>query len=203
MRWFLLTGFWVVGCLLRVGASAESVTLTWIATGDDGGTGTAAEYDLRYSKAMIYEYRWNDAVRVTGVPRPKPAGSFESVTIYGLESDVPYFFALKVADEAHNWSRSSNVVRNAVCLVPCAGSRGNVDGDALDHVTVSDVSYLCNYLFGDPRGPEPPCPLEANVDGDSRGRVNVGDLNYLLEYLFGRPSGPPPPSCPQLTAGED
>ena len=35
----------------------------------------------------------------------------------------------------------------------------NADADAEEKVNVADVSYLLNYLFGIPTGPEPgPCP---------------------------------------------
>lgn len=39
----------------------DSVTLKWTAPGDDGNTGTATTYDIRYSKNPITEANWGDA----------------------------------------------------------------------------------------------------------------------------------------------
>ena len=78
----------------------------------------------------------------------------------------------------------------------CIGFRGNVNGDAEDKLNISDVTYLINYLFGIPNGPESPCPPEANVNGDPDGKINVSDVGYLTAYLFAIPPIPPPPPCP-------
>jgi hypothetical protein len=83
-----------------------------------------------------------------------------------------------------------------VCESCCYATRGNANGDVQDKVNVSDVTYLLDYLFGIPSGPEPPCPTEGNVNGDSQEKTNVSDVTYLLAYLFGIPAGPPPPACP-------
>ncbi len=74
----------------------------------------------------------------------------------------------------------------------CSGFRGNVDGDGVDQITVSDLSYLVDYLFK--AGPQPPCPEEGDVDGSEGGGPDVADLSYLVDYLFR--SGPQPPDCP-------
>ncbi|MBI5266380.1 MAG: fibronectin type III domain-containing protein [candidate division Zixibacteria bacterium] len=90
--------------------TSTSVTLTWTAKGDDGGTGTASQYDLRYSTAPITTSNWGTATVVTGLPAPKAAGSTETFTVNGLTSSTTYYFALKVADEVPNWSALSNVI---------------------------------------------------------------------------------------------
>ncbi len=70
----------------------------------------------------------------------------------------------------------------SVCL-----ERGDLDG--IPGVTVSDITYLVNYLF---KSGAPPTPLEA-ADVNCSDGVNVADLTYLVQYLFA--SGPPPCSC--------
>ena len=92
------------------GAEAASVTLRWTAPGDDGSVGTAAQYDVRYSTSAITANNWNSATQVTGEPAPKVAGSAESFTINSLTANTTYYFAVKTADEATNWSGLSNVV---------------------------------------------------------------------------------------------
>jgi len=84
-------------------------TLSWTATGDDGNSGTALSYDLRYSTSTITNSNF-DSAQKAGTPAPKPAGSTELVTVMGLNSQTTYYFALKVIDDAGNKSTLSNVV---------------------------------------------------------------------------------------------
>jgi Tol biopolymer transport system component len=92
------------------GVSLTSVTLTWTAPGDDGGTGTAAEYDLGFSEETITEENWADATRVQDLPAPRHPGEAESFTVTGLQFITTYFFALRSADESGHWSDLSNVL---------------------------------------------------------------------------------------------
>lgn len=87
-----------------------SVTLEWTATGDDGTSGTALEYDVRYSTNPITESNWESALLVFGEPDPQPSGSAEKFTVQGLASGTTYYFAIRVSDGL-NWSPLSNVVQ--------------------------------------------------------------------------------------------
>lgn len=91
-------------------AQAASVTLRWTAPGDDGTVGTAAQYDIRYSTSAITNNNFNSATQATGEPAPKVAGSSETFTLNNLAANTTYYFAIKAADEATNWSGLSNVV---------------------------------------------------------------------------------------------
>lgn len=91
-------------------ASANSVTLTWTAPGDDGSSGTASQYDIRYALSPISDLTWNSAIQMSGEPVPQPGGSVESFTVDGLEAGTQYYFAIRAADEVPNWSVLSNVV---------------------------------------------------------------------------------------------
>jgi phosphodiesterase/alkaline phosphatase D-like protein len=90
--------------------TTTSVQLTWTAPGDDGTTGTAGRYDIRYSTSEITAANFASATAVTGAPTPAVAGTSQSVTVSGLAPNTPYYFALKSADEVPNWSGLSNVV---------------------------------------------------------------------------------------------
>ncbi|MCI0372062.1 MAG: FG-GAP-like repeat-containing protein, partial [candidate division NC10 bacterium] len=94
-------------------ASNVSLDLTWTAPGDDGGTGQAGSYDVRYSTSTITLANWGSATPVPGVPAPapRPAGSGESFTVGGLIPKTTYYFALRTLDEVPNFSPLSNVVR--------------------------------------------------------------------------------------------
>lgn len=87
------------------------VQFTWTATGDDGTIGTAAQYDLRFSTdPAVLTGDWESAEIVSGLPAPQPSGTAESFsTTVLVETGIPYYFAIKAADEAGNWSPISNI----------------------------------------------------------------------------------------------
>ncbi len=89
--------------------TTSSVQLTWTAPGDDGSTGTATTYDVRYSTSTITAGNWATATQATGEPSPQIAGSGESFTVTGLSEATTYYFAIKASDEKPNESAISNV----------------------------------------------------------------------------------------------
>ncbi|MFQ5649738.1 MAG: GDSL-type esterase/lipase family protein [bacterium] len=92
------------------GVTTTSAVLTWRASGDDGNNGSAVRYDLRYSVNPINtEVDFQTATKVAGLPAPGPAGAPETVTVFDLQPETTYYFALKVLDEAGNPSLLSNV----------------------------------------------------------------------------------------------
>lgn len=98
--------------LIAVAGSTGEVYLTWTAPGDDGTTGIASQYDIRYvpqaNGPIDSESKWLGATQVTGEPTPSVAGTPESMTVGGLVPGSSYYFALKTADEVPNWSGLSN-----------------------------------------------------------------------------------------------
>ena len=89
--------------------TTSSVDLSWTAPGDDGATGTATTYDVRYSTSTITAGNWASATQATGEPAPQVAGSAETFTVTGLSEGITYFFAIKTSDEVPNESALSNV----------------------------------------------------------------------------------------------
>lgn len=81
-----------------------SVTLEWNATGDDGNTGTATSYDLRYSTSAITTSNWSTRTQAQGEPSPASPGTVQSFTVTGLNQETKYFFAIRALDEAGNIS---------------------------------------------------------------------------------------------------
>lgn len=94
------------------GATTSSINLSWTAPGDDGNSGTASSYDIRYSTVAITSSNWSSATQVSGEPTPSSAGSSESMTISGLSPATIYYFAIKTSDEVPNESGLSNVPNN-------------------------------------------------------------------------------------------
>jgi phosphodiesterase/alkaline phosphatase D-like protein len=100
----------VLAALAAADATPNSVTLSWTAPGDDGSTGTAAQYDIRYSLSTITEGNWGSAIQVSGEPAPSAAGTFQQFEVTGLQPGTTYYFAIETADEVPNWSALSNIV---------------------------------------------------------------------------------------------
>ena len=75
---------------------------------------------------------------------------------------------------------------------PCCNNfRGNINGDAIDIIDISDLVYFVNFSFGTPSGPPPPCFDEADVNGDTQ--LDIADLVRLVTYMFA--NGPQPNPC--------
>ena len=88
---------------------SDRLTLTWTAPGDDGNTGTAAGYDIRYAAVPITADNFASATVIDTPPSPQPAGSTETFIVTGLAAGTQYYFALKTFDEFANESDISNV----------------------------------------------------------------------------------------------
>jgi hypothetical protein len=99
-----------VGDLTVSSSTITTVTLSWIAPGDDGDIGTAAKYDLRFSTAPITAANWDMAGQATAEPVPQAFGSTETCTVSQLTPDTTYYFAVRTSDEVPNESGLSNVV---------------------------------------------------------------------------------------------
>ena len=95
--------------LTAVEATDSSVTLHWTSPGDDSSTGTATEYDIRYSTSIIDEACWQTASLAACAVAPREACCAETLVVGGLLQGTWYYFALKTADEVPNWSYLSNV----------------------------------------------------------------------------------------------
>ncbi|MBL92101.1 MAG: hypothetical protein CMH56_09880, partial [Myxococcales bacterium] len=100
----------VITSLSVTHAGIGEITLQWNSTGDDGITGLADHFDLRYSTASITSDNWASAFEITGEPVPAGYGVSQNMTVSALSDDTVYYFALKTVDERGNASALSNVV---------------------------------------------------------------------------------------------
>jgi len=160
-----------------------SVTLHWTAPGDDGDIGQSSIYDMRCSteKYGADTAAWWDAAEpCPGIQLPSQSGTTESFTVLGLESDSTYYFAIKAADDAGNWSEISNIYSTA--YFDCA------DINADSNVNLLDVIYLMNYFYRG--GPPPPHPENSDVNYD--GSLNLMDGTFIINYLY---KDGAPPQC--------
>lgn len=120
--------------------TAGSVLVTWTAPGDDGTSGTASAYELRYATTPITPQNFGSALPALNVPTPSGAGTTELLTVAGLAPDTNYWLALRARDEAGNIASLSNVVQgrtlpgDAAPLVPPGAPQPHY---VSDHVTLS------------------------------------------------------------------
>lgn len=150
--------------------TTSSIDLTWTAPGDDGTTGTAAEYDIRYlaGTTPITDANWASATQCTGEPAPQAAGSSETFTVTGLAAGTDYCFAIKTADEVPNWSTISNSQ---------SGSTTHTDRWDINEDGVVDDLDLGLLLLHYGEETDPPYPRwDINEDGT----VDDLDLGLLL-----------------------
>jgi hypothetical protein len=89
------------------GTYPGDVVLSWTAPGDDGNSGTASAYIVKYWSWPIVESEWIYATDVDNEPTPSPDGSTEAMTV-NLKPRRRYYFAVKAQDEAGNLSDISN-----------------------------------------------------------------------------------------------
>ncbi|MCK6573493.1 S8 family serine peptidase [Myxococcota bacterium] len=94
------------------------VRLTWVAPGDDGWLGRAAEYELRRaSQPMETPAAFAAGTRVV-LPAPAEGGSLEVASLPGLPEGAPQFYALRAQDDAGLWSPPGNNARVDPPAVP-------------------------------------------------------------------------------------
>ncbi|MFC1731822.1 fibronectin type III domain-containing protein [candidate division KSB1 bacterium] len=153
--------------LATSGAAANSIDLSWTAPGDDGSTGTAATYDVRYSTSVITDLNWFSATQTTGEPSPSVAGSSESMTVSGLFSDTLYYFAIKTSDEAPNESALSNV--------PSLSTTVSAD------ITPPDA--VSNLALSNPSNSSIVVSWTASGDDGSTGTATEYDLRYSTSNI--------------------
>ncbi len=114
--------------LTITGSTGTSLALRWSAPGDDGTTGTAASYDIRYSTSQITNGNWSGATQVTGEPSPAVAGTVQTFNLTGLSGSQTYYVAIRTTDESGNVSSLSNVVNGTTV-------------DTIPPAPVRDLSY--------------------------------------------------------------
>ena len=121
------------------GSNTGEVNLDWIAPGDDGNTGTATEYIIRYADSIIdNQSAWDAAADVTGEPAPQVAGTPESLIIFGLVPGQTYFFALRTLDDSGNLSDLSNSPSAVAYTPPPVGAGIYQEDDA-------NIAYTGNW----------------------------------------------------------
>ncbi len=106
---------------LHVPAAGQNwIQLAWTAPGDDGASGTATRYLLRYlaDESIVTVQDWNRATPAGGLPSPRPAGAAESYFLSGLSPGHSYGIAVRAADEGGLLSPLHSPVQGQTSLPP-------------------------------------------------------------------------------------
>jgi subtilisin family serine protease len=155
--------------LAATNATSSTVDLDWTATGDDGYTGTASYYDVRYSTSPIDEMNFFDATGAAGVPDPGPSGTPESMTVHGLDFTTTYYFAVKVLDEYGNYSDVSNLASATTLGAPdIAVDQTSMTEELLSGATSTQTLTISNVGEGtlDFEIPQPSLIFGSSVMGE-------------------------------------
>ena len=147
--------------------TVSSIDLSWTAPGDDGSSGTATSYDVRYSTASITDTNWGSATQVTGELTPTPAGSSQSMTVSGLSYGTTYYFTIKTSDEVPNESGLSNVA-SLTTNAPEECTRPVASGKRTYNVRTKDEPHI---------GPIDIDPLDVNLGAVQIVTAKIRDTN--------------------------
>jgi hypothetical protein len=96
--------------LIVVSRTDHSVVLEWTAPGDDGWSGQASQYDLRYLvDEPLTEDSWPYSYSSGLHDHPGRSPALESFEIDWLTDNRTFYFGIKARDEANNWSPLSRI----------------------------------------------------------------------------------------------
>lgn len=126
--------------------SPTSIALTWTAPGDDGSSGVATHYDVRYSTSALTDANWSSATEATGEPTPQGAGASESFTVSNLSNSAGYYFALKTTDDNSNSSTISNIAGATTTAASSDTTPPTISSVAAGNITSSGatISWITN-----------------------------------------------------------
>jgi subtilisin family serine protease len=145
---------------------STTMGLTWTATGDDGGTGTASRYDIRWSTAPIPDSVAFYAANAVEGPDPQAAGATETAEVAGLTFNTFYHFALRALDEFGNAGPISNVATGTTLGEPqIAVAPASLDQTLLTGATADQLLSISNVGQGrlDWTAPTPQLILESGI----------------------------------------
>jgi len=89
--------------------ASSRVTLTWTAGGDDGRSGQASAYEIRFATFPLDAANFGEGTPVATPPDPGPPGGREMLNVAGLEPGTEYHFALRVLDEWGAYGDPANI----------------------------------------------------------------------------------------------
>lgn len=198
-------------------AGSTSITLAWLAPGDDydhnpadNPDSRAMKYHLKYAKTPIdTEDKFDTATEISGLSNPKKIGKDEGYTKTDLESNTMYYFSIKAEDDMNedgmgNLSDLSNSPLGKTGLLwewNMVSCPLQPDPDDSDSVFGDDagIDWMWDWIStwsgaGDPDNPD--------YDGywEQVTTIAPGKGMMLLSYSVLNPTDAPPASTPVTDA---
>jgi hypothetical protein len=172
------------------GSQHGDAILAWTAPGDDGSSGTATSYQIRYALWPLTLANWTSASIVANPPSPAIGGTQQSDTVSGLIPGGKYYFGIKATDDAANSSTgysppgfAAGIATPAPMLTQVDSSTGSVT------VTVTTVpSYLTlSYEFAIDtvsHFSNPTTKTTSNLGAATETSVDFQNLNETVNYFW-------------------
>ncbi|MBD3401950.1 hypothetical protein GF420_03570 [candidate division GN15 bacterium] len=133
------------------GGSHGDLRLTWTAPGDDGMSGRAAQYRIRYATEPITANNWSHSPELDSPPTPAQAGQQETATITGLTPGATYYAAVRALDEVQNLSSVSNSPSGYAAGIltpsPLSSQADTIAGELAVAAQTVNSYYSLDYQF--------------------------------------------------------
>ncbi len=97
---------------------STTLRLSWTSTGDDGTSGAASLYEIRFSTSDLLDPEALDGATALFLQVSQPGKARYSISVGNLERGRIYYFRIRAADEVLNWSPWSNVASGPSTNVP-------------------------------------------------------------------------------------
>jgi hypothetical protein len=129
-----------------IDTESTSVTLGFVAPGDDGIMGKVSKYEVRYSATVpITDANFEQATPIETTVTPVDPGQVQTVEVTKLLAQTDYYIAVRADDNCHN---SSHVVTTKVTTL--APKVGEVDAcfvatAAYGSLMANDVEMLRHF----------------------------------------------------------
>jgi subtilisin family serine protease len=130
-------------------AGSNWLIVDWTAPGDDGYSGTASRYIVKYSATPIDALNFDAAMTAPNPPDPEMVGTMQDMKIAGLDFSTTYYVAMKAVDEFGNASGVSNLASGTTLGAPDIDvDPTSLSATLLAGATTTQTLTLYNVLQG-------------------------------------------------------
>ena len=164
------------------GVNAGQIRLSWVSPGDDGTTGTATSFTIKFASSPDISPAGSDVLYTAAqnlnstspVPSSQVYATYQTMIVTGLQAGVTYYFAMKSQDAGGNVSLLSN------------GATAWTQNSSADVTAPSDITNLAAQT-GVNTGEIALTWIAPGNDGNSGDNVN--GASYQLKYATYSVSG--------------